>query len=138
MSSALPKSSKVLRLPTRRMSAADARISPADARTSRMAARVRTHLSLLQGYADIMEGLSPRLKIEILQVMAEKTRELGATLHPFLEQSPGQRPPIGDYRQVRDRTRQLISDYRVLLERLHNTVSEAHGHAAGGSRLAKM
>ena len=52
-----------------------------------MAIMVRTHLSLLQGYADIMEGLSPQLKKQILRVMAEKTRELGKALQPFMEQT---------------------------------------------------
>ncbi len=69
-----------------------------------MAITVRTHLSLLQGYADIMEGLSPELEREILCVMAEKARELGSALQPFVEQTLG---------------------------RLHDTVSEAHGHVSG-------
>jgi hypothetical protein len=93
-----------------------------------MAIKVRNHLSLLQGYADIMEGLSPQLKTEILRVMAEKTRELGTTLQPFTEQTPAARPAIGDYRRVRERTRTLMAEYRLLLERLHDRVSEAHEH----------
>ena len=96
-----------------------------------MAIKVRTHLSLLQGYADIMEGLSPQLKKEILRVMAEKTRELGTALQPFMEQATTARPAIGDYRRVRERTRQLMTEYRLLLERLHGRVSEAHGHVNG-------
>jgi hypothetical protein len=90
-----------------------------------MALKVRGHLSLLQGYADIMEGLSPQLRAIILRVMAGKARELGTMLEPFTETT---RPPITEYRQVRERTRQLMLDYRLLLERLHNTVSEAHEH----------
>src|SRR5438552_3254163 len=77
----------------------------ADERTSRVAITVRTHLSLLQGYADIMEGLSPELEREILCVMAEKARELGSALQPFVEQTPAARPAIDDYRRVRERTR---------------------------------
>jgi hypothetical protein len=96
-----------------------------------MTATIRTQLSLLQGYADIMEGLSPQLKKQILSVMAEKTRELGVALQPFVEQSSVARPAIGDYRRVRDRTRQLMADYRLLLERLHDRVSEAHEHVSG-------
>lgn len=96
-----------------------------------MAIAVRTQLSLLQGYADIMEGLSPELKKQILQVMAEKTRDLGSALQPFVEQTPAARPAIGDYRRVRERTRHLMSEYRLLLERLHESVSEAHGHVNG-------
>jgi len=96
-----------------------------------MAITVRTHLSLLQGYADIMEGLSPQLKEEILRVMAEKTRELGAALQPFVEQTTAAPPAIGDYRRVRERTRHLMAEYRQLLERLHDRVSEAHGHVSG-------
>jgi hypothetical protein len=100
-----------------------------------MAATVRTQLSLLQGYADIMEGLSPELKKQILQVMAEKTRELGAALQPFVEPTMTDRPAIGDYRRVRERTRVLMAEYRLLLERLHDRVSEAHGHVNGAGEI---
>jgi hypothetical protein len=96
-----------------------------DERTSGMALKLRGHLSLLQGYADIMEGVSPQLRAIILRVMAAKARELGTMLQPFTEMA---RPPITEYRQVRDRTRQLMLDYRMLLERLHDTVAEAHEH----------
>ena len=118
MSSSLPLRSKVIRLRPRRKAA--------DEPASLMAIKVRNHLSLLQGYADIMEGLSPKLKTQILRVMAEKTRELGTTLQPFTEQSPAARPAIGDYRRVRERTRNLMAEYRSLLERLHDRVSEAN------------
>jgi hypothetical protein len=90
-----------------------------------MALKVRGQLSLLQGYADIMEGVSPQLRAIILRVMAGKTRELGTTLQPFTETA---RPPLTEYRQVRERTRQLMMDYRMLLGRLHETVTEAHEH----------
>src|SRR2546428_365149 len=60
--SALPQR-KIIRLPqlgkTRR-----------DERTSGMALKVRGHLSLLQGYADIMEGVSPQLRAIILPWLA--------------------------------------------------------------------
>jgi hypothetical protein len=117
--SAMPqRTRKILRLPRPRQ-------AHADERTSGMALKLRGHLSLLQGYADIMEGLSPQLRAIILRVMAGKARELGGMLQPFTETA---RPPITEYRQVRERTRQLMMDYRLLLERLHNTVSEAHEH----------
>src|SRR5207253_9471993 len=65
-SNSLPKrNNKVIRLRPRR--------AAADEPASLMAIKVRNHLSLLQGYADIMEGLSPELKTQILRVMAEKT-----------------------------------------------------------------
>jgi hypothetical protein len=115
------KPNKVLQLRPRRHAA--------DEPASQVAITVRTHLSLLQGYADIMEGLSPELKREILCVMAEKTRELGSALQPFVEQAA--RPALGDYRRVRERTRQLMTEYRHLLGRLHDRVSEAHGHVNG-------
>ena len=123
MSRPLPTAKKVLQLRPRRQAA--------DEPASRVAITVRTHLSLLQGYADIMEGLSPELTREILCVMAEKARELGSALQPFVEQTPAARPAIDDYRRVRERTRQLMTEYRSLLERLHDTVSEAHGHVNG-------
>lgn len=73
-----------------------------------MAISVRTQLSLLLGYADIMEGLSPHLKTQILQVIAEKTRELGSALQPFVEPTLTAQPAIGDYRRVLKRNRQLM------------------------------
>jgi hypothetical protein len=96
VSSSLPQRNKVLRLRPQRPAA--------DEPASQMAIMVRTHLSLLQGYADIMEGLSPQLKKQILRVMAEKTRELGKALQPFMEQTTTARPTIGDYRRVPERT----------------------------------
>ena len=70
--SAVPQHRKVLQL---RPPAA-----VVDEPATQMAIAVRTHLSLLQGYADIMEGLSPTMKRQILNVMAEKARALGAAL----------------------------------------------------------
>jgi hypothetical protein len=120
MSSALPQRNKVLRLRPHDL--------PADEPATQTAIAVRTHLSLLQGYADIMEGLSPALKSQILRVIAEKTRALGAALQPFTEQASTARPVIDDYRRVRERTRRLMTEYRLLLERLQDRVSEAHEH----------
>lgn len=90
-----------------------------------MALKLRGHLSLLHGYADLMEGVSPKLGTIILRVMAGKARELSTMLQPFTDTA---RPPITEYRQVRERSRQLMLDYRLRLERLHETVAEAHGH----------
>jgi hypothetical protein len=118
VSSSLPRRGNVLQL--------RAHLSAADEPAAQMAIKVRTHLSLLQGYADIMEGLSPRRKTQILRVMAEKTRELGATLQPFTYQTNTERPEIDDYRRVRERTRHLMVEYRLLLDRLRDRVSEAH------------
>lgn len=101
----MPHRNKVLRLRPQRPAATAARA--ADRSASQMAITVRAQLSLLQGYADIMEGLSPELKKQILQVMAQKTRELGSTLQPFVEQTPAAGPDIGDYGRVRERTRHL-------------------------------
>ena len=56
--SAVPQHRKVLQL---RPPAA-----VVDEPATQMAIAVRTHLSLLQGYADIMEGLSPTMKRQIL------------------------------------------------------------------------
>jgi hypothetical protein len=129
MSASMPYRNKVLQLRPQRPAAPAA--SAPDEPASQMAVTVRTQLSLLQGYADIMEGLSPELKKQILQIMAEKTRELGSALQPFVEVTPAARPAIGDYRRVRERTRHLMLEYRFLLERLHERVSEARGHVSG-------
>lgn len=49
------------------------------------AAQIRRHLSLLQGYADLMEGLSPAQAVQVLRVMADKVERLSETLRPFLD-----------------------------------------------------
>ncbi|HET9848376.1 MAG TPA: hypothetical protein VFR68_07455 [Candidatus Dormibacteraeota bacterium] len=98
-------------------------------RATRTAVQVRRQLALLQGYADLMEGLSPEQNIRILRVIAEKIRELTLALHPFLEQAEQRARHIEDYRQARIRTRRLLTDYRQLLDRLHTTMNEAHAGA---------
>lgn len=102
-----------------------------------MAARVRTHLSLMQGYAEIMEDVSPQLKSQILRVMAQKSRRLVLALHPFLEQEKGRRPPIRDYRNTRQRTRELLTDYRAALQRLQETVNDAYQQASNVPRMKR-
>ena len=89
------------------------------------AGQVRRQLSLLQGYADLMDGLSPQQNMPILRVMAEKIQALTLALRPFLESPQFGMPAIDDYRQARSRTRRLLADYRLLLDRLHVTVGEA-------------
>ena len=79
-----------------------------------------------------MEGLSPELMQEILGVMAEKTRELGTALQSFMGQAPSSRPAIDDYRRVRQRTRQLMTEQRNLLGALHDRVSKADDHVSDG------
>jgi hypothetical protein len=90
------------------------------------AGRVRRQLSLLQGYADLMDGLSPEQHVQVMRVMAEKVSELTQALHPFVEPSrtkQGRR--LNDYREARTRTRHLLDDYRLLLHRLRDTVADA-------------
>lgn len=62
-------------------------------------------LALLQGYADIMEGLG---------------------------QAPSSRPAIDDCRRVRQRTRQLMTEHRNLLGAFHDRVSKADDHVSDG------
>src|SRR5256885_15498987 len=98
MSALAPRPNKILRLPRRGQ-------ARQEARTSVMALKVRGHLSLLQGYADIMEGVSPQLRAIILQVMAGQQPRAGALVWtswekgppPRTEQPPvrGRPPPVG-------------------------------------------
>lgn len=92
---------------------------------ARTAGQVRRQLSLLQGYADLMEGLSPEQNIKVLSVMAEKIRELTAALRPFVQDAQAEMPALEEYREARERTQQLLADYRLLLNRLHDTVEDA-------------
>jgi hypothetical protein len=118
--SAIPKpSSKIVQLP--------ARPTAAQQRATQTATEVRRHLSLLQGYADLMEGLSPDQSVQILQVMAEKIGELTRTLRPFLQQDVTVRD-LNDYRETRTQTRRLLDEYRFLLDRIHDRVTEAQAN----------
>jgi hypothetical protein len=91
-------------------------------------------LSLLQGYADLMEGLSPRQNIQILKVMGEKVRELTADLRPFLEDATGAGArELGDYRRMGERNRQLMVEYRLLVKRLRETIKAARSFPAAAS-----
>jgi hypothetical protein len=118
--SAIPKpSNKIVQL--------RARPTAAQQRASQTATEVRRHLSLLQGYADLMEGLSPDQSVQILQVMAEKIGELTRTLRPFLQQDVTLRD-LNDYRETRTRTRRLLDEYRFLLDRIHDRVTEAQAN----------
>jgi hypothetical protein len=100
---------------------------PAEAEAARRAAaQVRMQLSLLQGYADLMEGLSPKQNIHILKVIGEKVRELTAELRPFLEDATGGGArELGDYRRMGERNRQLMVEYRLLVRRLRETIKAA-------------
>lgn len=92
---------------------------------TRTAGEVRRHLSLLQGYADLMEGMSAEQSLQILRVMAEKIDELNTSLRPFTQADLSRRN-INDFRQTRMRSRQLLTEYRGLLEELNVTLSLAH------------
>jgi hypothetical protein len=98
----------------------------AQLRATKAAGQVRHHLSLLQGYADLMEGLSPEQHLQVLRVMAGKIHELTQTLRPFVAPDLEEAPAIEDYRRVRSRNRELMADYRQLLTRLRQNISEAH------------
>jgi len=99
--------------------------SPEEERAVRAAKKVRRQLSLLQGYADLMEGLSPKQNLQILQVIAEKTGELTLSLRPFIAAAGSSSPTIADYRTARSRNRQLMGEYRLLLKSLRRRLDDA-------------
>jgi hypothetical protein len=106
-------------LPLRPVPSPDAELA------ARAANQVRHQLSLLQGYADLMEGLSPQQNVKILEVMAEKTAELTLALRPFITAVSGDSPTIADYRVARSRNRQLMAEYRLLLKGLRRQLDRA-------------
>jgi hypothetical protein len=99
--------------------------SPDAEQAARAANQVRRQLSLLQGYADLMEGLSPQQNVKILEVMAAKTAELTLALRPFITAASGDSPSIADYRVARRRNRQLMTEYRLLLKGLRQQLDSA-------------
>jgi predicted nucleotidyltransferase len=89
---------------------------------SMAAGQIRRHLSLLQGYADLMEGVSPSQAVRIMRVMAQKVDDLTETIRPFLEATAEDRPGINRYRKARMENRQLLAEYRLLMRRLRHGV----------------
>jgi hypothetical protein len=99
---------------------------------ARVTDQVRHHLSLLQGYADLLDGLSPQLNVQILRVMAEKIGELTEAVRPFIQPGREERPSIEEYREARRHNRQLMADYRLLLKRLRDSVAVAQDASPPG------
>ena len=89
---------------------------------SMAAGQIRRHLSLLQGYADLMEGVSPTQAVRIMRVMAQKVDDLTETIRPFLEASAEDRPGIHRYRKARMENRQLLAEYSRLMRWLRHGV----------------
>lgn len=89
---------------------------------SMAAGQIRRHLSLLQGYADLMEGVSPAQAVRIMRVMADKVADLTETIRPFLVATADSRPGLDRYRKARAENRQLMADYRLLMRRLRQSV----------------
>ena len=112
------QASNVLRLPDRGQSGQQ---RESDQRVG----KVRLQLSLLQGYGDLLQGLSTAQQAQVFSVLAEKTRQLNELLAPFLAAEKASRPAIDSYREARKRSRQLVADYRTLLDRLHEIVESS-------------
>lgn len=92
---------------------------------SMAAGRIRRHLSLLQGYADLMEGVSPAQAVRIMRIMAEKVDDLTDTIRPLLDATRETRPGPDRYRKARTENRELMAEYRLLLRRLRQSVNGA-------------
>lgn len=92
-----------------------------------VAGQVRQQLHLLQGYADLMDGLSPQQNLRVLKVMAEKIEDLTHSLRPFLHDAMSYaKPTLEEYRQARSRNQELMAEYRALLKRLRSSIEVAH------------
>jgi hypothetical protein len=107
--------------------------------TSPVTLRVRNQVALMQGYAGMLDRVSPDIQDEILREMAAKTRELVDLLLPFLSAQSSHRMDIEAYREVRRQTRRLVNQYRANLRRAHDQVqcanqSLARGAIGSGSR----
>ncbi|HYM49235.1 MAG TPA: hypothetical protein VET65_01565 [Candidatus Limnocylindrales bacterium] len=96
-----------------------------------MLLRVRAHMSAMAGYASMLENVSPRIQGEILAVMAQKSQELVSILQPITNRRRASAATIQDYREVRLRARELLVEYRTLVERLNDQVQQAHQSIEG-------
>lgn len=85
--------------------------------------KIRRNLSLLQGYADLMDGVSPEQAIRVMRIMADKVDDLTETIRPFIAAGPDNRPGLERYRKARAENRQLMADYRLLMRRLRQSVN---------------
>ena len=86
--------------------------------------QIRRQLSLLQGYADLMEGLSPRQAREIMRVMAAKLDDLTETIRPLVDASHETRSGMERKGKRRSQKRESTSR-RELLARLRHRVGRA-------------
>jgi hypothetical protein len=113
-------------------------VPPNPARAEATALQIRSSISILQGYADFLQGASPAVQSEVLKVMATKTQTLVDILRPFLELNEASPRPVTDYRRVRERTRQLMGEYRRLLGRLELNLEAMDRVAEAGSPRASV
>jgi hypothetical protein len=85
--------------------------------------RLRSQVALIQGYAGLLDSLSPVMQARIFMAIIKTSEELVQLLEPFRAVAADGKPSLHDYRSTRMRTHQLLAEYRLLLTQLKREVA---------------
>jgi hypothetical protein len=85
--------------------------------------RLRSQVALIQGYAGLLDSLSPVMQARIFLAIMKTSEELVVLLEPFRTAAADTKPTLHDYRSTRLRTHQLLAEYRLLLTHLKEEVA---------------
>jgi hypothetical protein len=85
--------------------------------------RLRSQVALIQGYAGLLDSLSPVMQARIFMAIMKTSEELVQLLEPYRAAAADAKPSLHDYRSTRTRTHQLLAEYRLLLTQLKEEVA---------------
>ncbi len=85
--------------------------------------RLRSQVALIQGYAGLLDSLSPIMQARIFMAIMKTSEELIQLLEPYRTAGADAKPSLHDYRSTRMRTHQLLAEYRLLLTQLKAEVA---------------
>jgi len=85
--------------------------------------RLRSQVALIQGYAGLLDSLSPVMQARIFMAIMKTSEELVHLLEPYRTAATDAKPSLHDYRGTRMRTHQLLAEYRLLLTQLKREVA---------------
>jgi hypothetical protein len=77
--------------------------------------RLRSQMALMQGYAGLLDSLSPVMQARIFTAIMKTSEELVQLLEPYRTAAADAKPSFHDYRSTRMRTHQLLAEYRLPL-----------------------
>lgn len=69
--------------------------------------RLRSQVALIQGYASLLDSLSPVMQARIFVAIMKTSEELIRLLEPYRTAAADAKPSLSDYRTSRMRTQEL-------------------------------